>query len=41
MVHWPLQALYLAEAARRRCLAAGDLVAPSCRYRLLAPLTST
>jgi 3-methylfumaryl-CoA hydratase len=38
VVHGPLQALYLAEAARRRCLAAGDPVPASCRYRLLAPL---
>jgi 3-methylfumaryl-CoA hydratase len=38
VVHGPLQALYLAEAARRRCLAAGDPVPSSCRFRLLAPL---
>jgi 3-methylfumaryl-CoA hydratase len=38
VVHGPLQALHLAEAARRRCLAAGDPVPSSCRYRLLAPL---
>ena len=38
VVHGPLQALYLAEAARRRSLAAGDPVPVSCRYRLLAPL---
>jgi 3-methylfumaryl-CoA hydratase len=38
VVHGPLQALYLAEAARRRCMAAGDPVPVSCRYRLLAPL---
>jgi 3-methylfumaryl-CoA hydratase len=38
VVHGPLQALYLAEAARRRCLAAGDPVPSWCRYRLLAPL---
>ena len=38
VVHGPLQTLYLAEAVRRRCLAAGDPVPSSCRYRLLAPL---
>jgi 3-methylfumaryl-CoA hydratase len=38
VVHGPLQALYLAEAVRRRCLEAGDPVPSSCRYRLLAPL---
>jgi 3-methylfumaryl-CoA hydratase len=38
VVHGPLQALHLAEAARRRCLAAGRPVPASCRYRLLAPL---
>jgi 3-methylfumaryl-CoA hydratase len=38
VVHGPLQALYLAEAARRRSLDAGEPVPVSCRYRLLAPL---
>ena len=38
VVHGPLQALYLAEAARRWCRAAGRPVPVSCRYRLLAPL---
>jgi 3-methylfumaryl-CoA hydratase len=38
VVHGPLQALYLAEAARRWCRSAGRPVPVSCRYRLLAPL---
>jgi|1185.fasta_scaffold29314_2 3-methylfumaryl-CoA hydratase len=38
VVHGPLQALYLAEAARRWCRSAGRPAPVSCRYRLLAPL---
>jgi 3-methylfumaryl-CoA hydratase len=38
VVHGPLQALYLAEAARRWCRSAGRPVPVSCGYRLLAPL---
>jgi 3-methylfumaryl-CoA hydratase len=38
VVHGPLQALYLAEAARRRCHDEGRPAPASCRYRLPAPL---
>lgn len=38
VVHGPLQAVYLAEAARRRCRGLGRPAPVSCRYRLVAPM---